>query len=130
MVVLYLSAHDAPLNKEPIHPDELDQWIYIKSLVMSSVTSTELNPDHDFNVISYQICENNRQLLISQLQDIKSEGESLFFEIEGNPTLPIKSGELVYLFHCTPVMGRIRSLPGICSQELPVITDKGESSSS
>jgi hypothetical protein len=113
MVVLYLSAH------------ELDQWIYIKSLVMSSVTSTELSQDHDFNVISYQICENNRQLLISQLWDIRSEGESLIFEIQGNPTLPIKSGELVYLFHCQPVMGRIRSLPGICSQELPVITDKG-----
>jgi hypothetical protein len=128
MVVLYLSAHDAPLNKEPIHPDKLDQWIYINSLVMSSVTSTELSQDHDFNVISYQICEHNRQLLFSQLRDIKSEGESLIFDIQGNPTLPIKSGVLVYPFHCTPVIGRIRSLPGICSQELPVITDKGSSS--
>jgi hypothetical protein len=59
MVVLYLSAHDAPLNKKPIHPDELDQWIYIKSLVMLSVTSTGLSLDHDFNVISYQICPVN-----------------------------------------------------------------------
>ena len=92
---------------------------------MSSVTSTELSLDHDFNLISYQICENNRQLLISQLRDIKSEGESLIFDIKGKPTLRIKLGKLVYLFHCTPVMGRIRSLPGICSQELPVITDEG-----
>jgi hypothetical protein len=39
--VLYLSEHDAPLNKEPIYPNELDQWVFIKSLLMSSVTSTE-----------------------------------------------------------------------------------------
>ena len=125
MYVLYLSEHDSPLTKHPIHTDELDQWIYIKSLVMSSVSATELSLDRDFNQISYEICENNRQLLISQLRDIKSEGESLIFDTRGNPTLPIKSGELVYLFHCTPVMGRIRSLPNICSQELPVITDEG-----
>ena len=89
---------------------------------MSSVSATELSLDHDFNIIS---CENNRQLLISQLRDIKSEGESLIFDIKENPTLPIKSGELVYLCHCTPVMGCIRTLPNICSQELPVVTDDG-----
>jgi len=125
MVVLHLSNHDAPLNKHPIHADELDQWIYVKSLIMSTVTSTELSLDQDFNMISFQICENNRQLLISQLRDIKSEGESLIFDIKGNPTLPIKSGELVYIFHCTPTLGRIRTLPGVCSQELPVVTDTG-----
>ena len=123
--VLYLSEHDAPLDLEPIHSNELDQWVFIKSLLMSSITSSELSQDHDFNSISYQICENNRQLLILQLREIKAEGEALIFDVRGNPTLPIKSGELVYLFHCQPVMGRIRSLPGICSQELPVITNEG-----
>ena len=123
--VLYLSEHDAPLDLEPIHSNELDQWVFIKSLLMSSITSSELSQDHDFNSISYKICENNRQLLISQLREIKAEGEALIFYVRGNPTLPIKSGELVYLFHCQPVMGRIRSLPGICSQELPVITNEG-----
>ena len=108
MFVLYLSNHDAPLNKHPIHNDELDQWIYVKSMIMSTVTSTELSLDQDF---SFQICENNRQLLISQLRNIKSEGESLIFDIQGNPTLPIKSEELVYIFHCTPTQGRIRTLP-------------------
>jgi hypothetical protein len=123
--VLYLFEHDAPLNKDPIHPNELDQWVFIKSLLMSFIISTELSQDHDFNAISYQICENNRQLLISQLREIKTEGEALIFDVKGNPTLPIKSGELVYLFHCQPTMGRIRSLPDICYQEIPVITDKG-----
>jgi hypothetical protein len=126
MFVLYLSDHDAPLNKHPIHNDKLDQWIYVKSMIMSTVTSTELSLDQDFNMISFQICENNRQLLISQLRDIKSEGESLIFDIHGNPTLPIKSGELVYIFHCIPTLGRIRTLPGVCSQELPVVTDNGQ----
>ena len=65
-------------------------------------------------------------MLISQLRNIKSEGESLIFDIKGNPTLPIKSGELVYLFHCTPFFGRIRTLPNICSQELPVLTEDGK----
>jgi hypothetical protein len=125
MFVLYLSDHDAPLDKHPIHNDELDQWIYVKSMIMSTVSSTELSLDQDFNMISFKICENNRQLLISQLRDIKSEGESLIFDIHGNPTLPIKSGELVYIFHCIPTQGRIRTLPGVCSQELPVVTDGG-----
>ena len=67
--VLYLSEHDAQLDLEPIHSNELDQWVFIKSLFMSSITSSELSQDHDFNSISYQICENNRQLLISQLRE-------------------------------------------------------------
>ena len=71
----------------------------MKSLLMSSVTSTELSPDHDFNTISYKICENNRQLLITQLREIKEEGEALIFDVRGNPTLPIRAGEIVYLFH-------------------------------
>ena len=62
---------------------------------MSSITSSELSQDHDFNSISYKICENNRQLLISQLREIKAEGEALIFDVRGNPTLPIKLGELV-----------------------------------
>ena len=59
------------------------------------------------------------------LREIKDEGEALIFDVRGNPTLPIRAGELVHLFHCQPIMGRIRSLPGICSQELPVVTHEG-----
>ena len=97
----------------------------MKSLLMSSVTSTEFSQDHDFNHISYKICENNRQLLITQLREIKEEGEALIFDVFGHPTLPIRAGEIVYLFHCQPVMGRICSLPGVCSQKLPVFTHDG-----
>ena len=125
LFVLTLSDHDAPLEKRPIKDDELNQWIMMKSMLMSTVSTTELSMDQDFNQISFKICENNRQLLISQLRDIKSEGESLIFDVNGNPTLPIKSGELVYIFHCIPTQGRIRTMAGICSQELPIITTGG-----
>ena len=122
---MFIDEHDAPLEIKDIHNDELSQWVNMKSLLMSSVTSTELSQDHDFNYISYKICENNRQLLTTQLCEIKEEGEALIFDVFGHPTLPIRAGEIVYLFHCQPVMGHIRSLPGVCSQELPVITHNG-----
>jgi hypothetical protein len=62
----------------------------MKSLIMSSVTSRELSQDHDFNSISYKICENNRQL-----REIKEEGEALIFNLLGNPDLPIRAREIV-----------------------------------
>ena len=65
--VVLLQEHDAPIDIKSIHDNELSQWVNMKSLLMSSVTSTELSQDHDFNTISYKICENNRQLLITQL---------------------------------------------------------------
>ena len=118
LVVLFLSSHDSPLPNHPVIQNELDQWIYIKSLVMSSTTATELSLDHGFNQIAYQICEANRQLLISRLKDIRSESESLFFDTLGHPTLPVQSGEIVYLFHCQKVYGRLRTASKICAQEL------------
>ena len=69
--VVFINKHDAHLEVEQIHTDELSQWVNMKSLLMSSVTSTELSQDHDFNHIRYKICENNRQLLITQLRQIK-----------------------------------------------------------
>ena len=72
--VVFIEEHDAPLEVEDIHNDELSQWVNMKSLLMSSVTSTELSQDHDFNYISYKICENNRQLLTTQLCEINEEG--------------------------------------------------------
>ena len=56
LVVLFLSPHDSPLANHPVLRNELDQWIYVKSLVMSSTTATELSMDNDFNKISFEIC--------------------------------------------------------------------------
>ena len=92
---------------------------------MSSTSATELSLDNDFNQLSFQICEANRQHLISRLQGIRAESEGLVFDVLGHPTLPVLSGEVVYLFHCRLVWGRIRTATNICSQELPVILDDG-----
>ena len=96
---------------------------------MSSTTATELSMDHDFNQIAYEICEANRQLLISRLKDIRAESEGLVFDVLGHPTLPVQSGEIDYLFHCRQVWGRIRTASHICAQELPVTLDDGVRSS-
>ena len=64
LVVLILHPHDAPLPNPPVSTKEIDQWVFIKSVVMSSTSSTELSLDNDFNKLSYQICEANRQHLI------------------------------------------------------------------
>ena len=92
---------------------------------MSSTSATELSLDNDFNQISFEICEANRQHLISSLPWIRSESEGLVFDVLGHPTLPVLNGEIVYLFHCRLVWGRIRTASNICSQELPVTLDDG-----
>ena len=82
--------------------------------------------DHDFNQIAYEICEANRQLLISRLKDIRAESEGLIFDVLEHPTLPVQSGEIVYLFHCRKVWGRIRTASNICAQELPITINDGQ----
>ena len=120
--IVELGMSESKLDIEEMHSIELDRWVNLKSMIMSTVSSTELSLDEDFNVISYQICENNRQLLIAKMREVRQNAESVIYDENGFPMLNVRSGELVYLFHCTPVLGRLRTVSKQCCQELPIWT--------
>ena len=111
---------ESKLEMEEMHDIELDRWVNLKSKIMSTESSTELSLDIDFNIIWFKICENNRQLLIAKMREVRQNSESILYDENGFPMLNVRSGELVYLFHCTPVMGCLRTvvLSGITSLDI------------
>ena len=71
--VVILNEGDKQLVMPAIHGNNMDQWIYTRSLILSSVSSTELAADQDFPTLASSICEIQRSIIINQLRDVSSD---------------------------------------------------------
>ena len=71
----------------------------VKSMLMSTMSASELGADKDFNMLSLAICENNRKLLIAEMRAVGSD-ETVMYTNEGSPLLTVRAGEVLYIFNC------------------------------
>ena len=120
LFVIILKDKDHYLEVEKVHTRALDQWLNIKSVLMSTMSSTELASDVDFNTLSLAICENARNILITQLREV-STSQTILYDNTGSPLLTVRSGEILFVFNCVPVQARIRKLD-FCCEELGIHT--------
>ena len=92
-------------------------------MVMSSASSAELALDDDLSLVAYTICLQNQDIYQSKLRELADGKDTVFMSQQGSPVLPVKSGEVIYLFTCVKIPAVIRIDDTQCCQELPVAVD-------
>ena len=119
LFLLELKKHDDPLPLKAIGGKELDRWLDLKSMLLSSVASSELALESDFVQLQYKICQNTRQLISERNRNLDSKAQLIF--IDDIPKLTVKAGELAYTFACSEASATVRRL-NRCCEELPIAT--------
>ena len=119
--MVILKDGDRQLAMPAIHGNNMDQWIYTRSLILSSVSSTEPAVDQDFLTLASSIRENQRSIVINQLRDVSSD-ETVLYTDSQNPLLTVWTGEVLYVIECKASLDKVRRMPQRCCKELSIWT--------
>ena len=89
IIVLEQRKKDNPLDFPHLHPGDGTQYIHLKSIIMSTASSAELALDEDLSLVSYQMCQQSREIHISRLRQLAQGADIIYKDKQGRPPLSL-----------------------------------------
>lgn len=119
-IVHYIQSHK-PFQKKTVNPKNLDMFTYINSKFVYTERHIRGEMDRMYKDMLTKICENERDLLQTQLSFAKMDPTAFAYARTREPGYTaVLLGEVVYLVKCVPTEVQIREST-VCYNELPVI---------